>query len=106
MTQWVQSKTSSDVPIGTLAVNVVGCYLLGFLAAWLLTRPDHGESWSLFLRVGLLGAFTTFSTLGFETVELASNGNWRSAGLSLAGNLVLGILGVLLGSASARALAG
>lgn len=106
LTAWVQNKTTSDVPLGTMAVNVIGCFALGFLVAWLLSRPDSGENWSLFLRVGLLGAFTTFSTLGFETVELASNGNWRAAGLSLAGNLVLGFLGVFLGTASARALTG
>ncbi|MCL4160556.1 UNVERIFIED_CONTAM: hypothetical protein GTU68_063787, partial [Idotea baltica] len=88
MTVWVQSKTTSDFPIGTLSVNVLGCYMLGFLVAWLTQRPDHGENWSLFLRVGLLGAFTTFSTFGLETVELASNGHWRSAGLSLLGNFV------------------
>ncbi len=106
VTLWIQERSTSNVPLGTMAVNVIGCYLLGFLAAWLSSRADQGESWSLFLRVGLLGAFTTFSTLGFETVELAADGNWRAAGLSLAGNLVLGIFAVMLGSASARALHG
>ena len=103
MTLWIQERTSSPLPHGTMWVNVLGCFLLGFLATWLAARPEQGEHWPLFLRVGLLGAFTTFSTLGLETVQLFTDGEWRAALLSLGGNLLLGVLGIVLGGASARA---
>lgn len=104
LTLWIQGRTDSEVPYGTMAVNVLGCFLLGLLMAFLSTRPDHNEHWSLFLRVGLLGAFTTFSTLSFETVELLTRGEYRAGLLSLFGNLLLGGVAVVAGAFAGRAL--
>ncbi len=103
-TLWIQKRMQSDVPYGTMGVNVIGCLLLGFLAGWLQTRPEMSESWQLFLKVGILGAFTTFSTLGYETVTLYTDGEWRAASVSLLGNLLLGGVAVIAGAAAARAL--
>ncbi len=102
-TLWIQNRTPGTVPLGTMGVNVLGCLLLGLLAGWLEGRPGMSDNMQLFLRVGLLGAFTTFSTLGYETVVLAGEGEWGPAALSLLGNLVLGGGAVLAGLAVARA---
>ena len=56
---------------GTLLVNVIGCFLMGLLAGWLVGR-SHGEGWRLLLGVGLLGGFTTFSAFALDFAGL-----WR-----------------------------
>jgi fluoride exporter len=85
---------------GTLAVNVVGCFLLGYL----VQLPALAESRELrtALAIGLLGGFTTFSAFGYETVTFLQAGNWRLALLNILLNVVLGIAAVLLGMAAAR----
>ncbi len=67
---WCQRLSGGVFPVGTLAVNVLGCLLIGFVGAFLagplLVREEH----RLGLLVGLLGGFTTFSTFGWETFAL------------------------------------
>lgn len=101
---WVAERWPGPVPLGTLSVNVLGCFVLGLFASYLATRPGLSPQATLFLRVGLLGAFTTFSTLGIESVELLEQGNWRAAGLSILANLVLGLGAVAVGAGLARRL--
>jgi CrcB protein len=98
---WVQARSTSQVPWGTMSVNVLGCLLLGALMAYAKDRPV-GTELQFFLRVGVLGAFTTFSTLGYETVELFSTGRLREGLLSLFGNLLLGGVAVVVGSSLVR----
>ena len=57
--------------VATMAVNIIGCFLMGILAAWLMGR-EQGESWRLLLGVGLLGGFTTFSAFALDFADL-----WR-----------------------------
>ena len=102
---WVASRLEGALPYGTLAVNVLGCLLLGFLAAWVQARDGLSEEGQLFLKVGLLGAFTTFSTFGYEALELLEDGEWGAAAVYLLGNLLLGLGAVALGGWLARGLA-
>jgi CrcB protein len=102
MTLWVQRRLQSTVPVGTMAVNVLGCFLLGFLMAYVDRRPATSAELQLFVKVGLLGAFTTFSTLGYETVQLFQDGELQDGLVSLAGNFVLGLVAVVLGAGLAR----
>ena len=60
----------SEFPFGTLAVNVVGCLLIGLLNGLAETRQVIGPELRLFLMIGMLGGFTTFSAFGYETLEL------------------------------------
>ncbi|MBC8426022.1 fluoride efflux transporter CrcB [bacterium] len=67
-------------PVGTLAVNVLGCFLLGLLASLSLERWSVGPTTRAALLVGLLGAFTTFSAFSYETLVLMREGTiWRAA---------------------------
>jgi fluoride exporter len=88
-------------PYGTLVVNVGGCFLIGFLMAFFEERFVVQPLLRLFLTIGILGGFTTFSTFSFETVELLREGSTISALLnilfSLGGCLTATILGNLLG---------
>ena len=92
-------------PAGTLAVNVIGCFLLGLLV-FLLNAGSLAESWRTPLAIGLLGSLTTFSTFGYETFKLLETSNWSSALANVGSNLALGLLAVWAGVHFGRLLVG
>jgi CrcB protein len=95
----VQWLTGEKFPWGTLAVNVVGCFLFGLIWTLAEDRLVIAGQTRFIILTGFMGAFTTFSTFGFETGELLRDSQyWRAVGNVLANN-VLGILAVLLGLA-------
>jgi fluoride exporter len=72
---WSQRASgSSSFPVGTLVVNVVGCLTIGVLGALFAAPHRVREETRLFLMVGVLGGFTTFSSFAFETFSLADDG--------------------------------
>jgi CrcB protein len=83
-------------PLATLAVNATGCFAAGLFAAWYITSAAR-EDLRLFLVVGLLGGYTTFSAFGKETVLLAQAGQWGHAALNVALSNALCLAGVWLG---------
>lgn len=85
----VKSNVDSTVPAATLAVNVLGCFLLGLLTGLAISRAVP-EPWRGPLAIGFLGSFTTFSTFGLETVLLAERGQWAAAAANVALQLALG----------------
>jgi len=99
----VQRALGGAFPWGTLVVNALGSFLLGFLFVWLLER-SASESLRLLLTVGFLGAFTTFSTFSLETVRLFEEQAWGWALGNAAAQLLLGIPLAWLGAQLARAL--
>lgn len=89
-------------PWGTLVVNVTGSFLLGlFMGATASGRFLLDPAWRSFVGIGLLGAFTTFSTLSYETVEALRGGSPTHAVTMVLANLVLGVvfcwIGLFLG---------
>jgi CrcB protein len=93
----IRSVAGSQFPWGTWGVNLLGCVFFGWVYALAEHRSSLSDETRLVLLVGFAGAFTTFSTLAFDTVELARQGRWIAA----AGNLVLqnmlGCAAILLG---------
>lgn len=86
-------------PWGTLAVNLIGSFLIG--ALWgLFERIEVSQQMRHLLVTGMLGAFTTFSTYSLENLHLLRDGNWRYALLNIAVSTVGGLLLVLLGALS------
>lgn len=67
---WVQSRSGSLFPFGTLAVNVLGCLVIGALMALAVERESLSPNLRLLLVTGVLGGFTTFSAFGYETLAL------------------------------------
>jgi CrcB protein len=90
-------------PIGTLAVNVIGCFAIGFLMD-LAERSAFSAEARAFVFVGVLGGFTTFSAFGNETVALLRNGRSSEAFLNIAAHLVIGLGCVMLGRVLAQAI--
>ena len=90
-------------PWHTLGVNAAGALLLGLLMA-VLPDGDGAEAWRLFLGVGVLGGFTTFSTFSYETLSLAQHGAWASAVGYVLASVVLALSCVAAGYAIGRAL--
>lgn len=89
-------------PLGTLLVNLTGCLLIGFLAYWSEARDMLSAEDRLFIFVGFLGSFTTFSSFGHETLNLL-RGQLPWAALSnVVLHIVLGLLCVWLGLAAGR----
>jgi CrcB protein len=93
----VQHRTSSDFPSGTLAVNLVGCFLLGGIAQYGLTHLSIPPEWRIGITVGFFGAFTTFSTFSWEAVQLLQDGEWGRAATYVLTSVIGGLLAVVLG---------
>jgi len=96
MGAWIQAKDAVGFPWGTFAVNGLGSLLIGVVLGY-LTAVEAGPNLRLFLVVGILGGFTTFSTFSYEVVTLFQSGEWARAGLYAVGSLVLGVAAVLVG---------
>lgn len=92
-----QSSRSIDFPFGTLAVNVIGCFVIGFLAQLAEERGVFTSESRSFILVGILGGFTTFSSFGNETLNLARDSQMLNALANVGANVVLGLLAVWLG---------
>ncbi len=68
-----------EFPYGTLTVNVIGSFLIGAIYVFMVERHELPQEWRSFMVIGLLGAFTTFSTFSFETIALFEVGNINKA---------------------------
>lgn len=90
------------LPWATLAINILGCALMGLLFAYVLAHPDAHALWKPFLGAGVLGGFTTFSAFAGDAVVLAEGDAWPMA----AAYLVVTLVGCLGSFALARELSG
>jgi fluoride exporter len=91
-------------PIGTFVVNMVGCFLIGFMAHLAEEKGLLKDDLKLFVFVGLLGGFTTFSSFGHETVLLIRSGHYLYAACNAVFQVVLGLFFVWLGYLVVRAI--
>ena len=99
---WVYARFGDGFPTGTLAVNLIGCFFIGLVMEMTETRFLLPPAVKLFVTVGLLGGFTTFSTYSFETLALLRDGAPGLALLNGAGSLALGLVGVWVGMVAGR----
>ncbi len=89
-------------PYGTLVVNVLGSLLMGFLYIMLIDKLSLGPVWRAALLVGLLGAFTTFSTFSIETLNLMEEGELVKALLNVVLSVVLCLFAAWIGVLAGR----
>jgi CrcB protein len=98
---WLLRVLGPAFPFGTLAVNLVGCFLLGAVMQVALVTETLSPTLRLFLTVGVMGGFTTYSTFNYETLQYFEESAWLmgclNLGVTIASCLVAGVLGVLSG---------
>lgn len=97
LSAWLNPR-APKFPLGTLAANLIGGYVVGFAVAYFAARTDLAPEWRLFVITGFLGGLTTFSTFSSEVTQLLLRGDyWTGAGLGvahLAGSLMLTVAGI------------
>ena len=84
-------------PWATLAINVVGCLLMGVLVSYVLAHPARHQLWRPFLGAGVLGGFTTFSAFAGDAVLLADEGAWAASAAYVVTTLAGGLLALWVG---------
>ncbi len=95
---WVQNVSGSNTfPYGTLAVNIIGCLAIGLLTQLMETKQVFTPETRIFLFIGVLGAFTTFSTFGNETYHLLRDGQTLLSLANIGAHLFIGLSAVWLG---------
>lgn len=92
--RWI---SGGGFPYGTLTVNVIGCLVIGFLGGAMEMRQVLGPSQRMFLLIGVLGGFTTFSTFAYETLSLAHASELARAGVNVFAHVILGLVAAWLG---------
>lgn len=86
----------TSFPIGTLAVNILGCFVIGLLSQLAETHGLFSPETRSLLFIGFLGAFTTFSTFGNDTMNLFQNSPWLSI-TNVSAHIILGLIAVWVG---------
>lgn len=89
-------------PVATFLINVTGSFLIGLLAGWVATKGEDGEPWRLFLGVGVLGGFTTFSAYSLETMRMIERSDWLGAASYAIGSVIAGLVAVTIGMMLAK----
>ena len=86
--------TGSLLPVGTFAVNVVGCLVFGAVVGVSQQRVNLTPEVRAFVLVGVLGGFTTFSTYAFESFGLLRDGQFAAAAINIVGQVIAGLAGL------------
>jgi len=94
---WIGQRWGRVFPLGTLFINVSGSFFIALVMSLSTERLMVSPQWRLFLAVGFLGAYTTFSTFEFETGNLLRDGEWMMAGLNVALSVVAGFIALKIG---------
>ena len=95
---WIMAKYGGRFPLGTFIINVTGSFLVGVLMTLFTERLQPHPNWRLFLVVGILGGYTTFSSFEYETYQAVRDGARWMGMLYVVGSVLLGYLGVWLGA--------
>src|SRR5256714_1628385 len=93
---WVQERYGPSFPYGTLIINVTGSFILGLFAT-LAIRYAWNDHWRLLIAIGFVGAYTTFSTFEYETIQLVAEGSWARGLFNILASVVLGFLAAYIG---------
>jgi len=102
LSTWTQTVSKSiDFPYGTLTVNLIGCFVIGFLAQLAEERGVFTSESRAFVFIGILGGFTTFSSFGNETINLLRDSETLNALANIGANVIFGLIFVWLGRTTA-----
>jgi CrcB protein len=99
---WAAARFGADFPYGTLIVNVVGCFIIGAFMTVATERLIVSPYWRLFVTVGIVGGFTTFSSFSYETLHLLQEADALRAFYNVSLNVLVGFSATWLGIGLAR----
>jgi CrcB protein len=88
---------AKSFPLGTLVVNLIGCFVIGLLVQFGESRGLFSDESRSFIFIGILGGFTTFSSFGNETFNLMRSDQMMNAMINIGTNVILGLLAVWCG---------
>src|SRR5438046_9670844 len=94
MGTWIMAKYGGRFPLGTFVINVSGSFLIGVFITLLTERLQPHPNWRLFLVVGVLGGYTTFSSFEYEAYQAVRGGARWIALIYVLGSVALGYIGV------------
>lgn len=95
--QWAANRWGTAFPYGTMLANIAGSFFIAFFLTLATGKLSISPQARLFVAVGFLGGFTTFSSYALETFSLVGQSGWGVAALNFVGNNLLGLIGVFLG---------
>lgn len=95
-------KQTGGFPIKTMCINIIGSFIIGLVAAYSIKHSDFKQGLQLFLKVGICGGFTTFSSFALETMNLMDTGNKFYACLYPCASVLLGVAAVFIAEAIVR----
>ena len=96
---WIMARSGGRFPLGTFLINISGSFFIGLFMTLLTERLQPHPNWRLFLVVGVLGGYTTFSSFEYETLQAVRDGERWMGLLYVAGSVLLGYVAVWLGAA-------
>ncbi len=96
--KYIQDQLALSFPIGTLIVNIIGCFTLGVIYGLMERGEILSQDARIFLTIGFCGGFTTFSTFAYENVSLLRDGNFIQTALYIALSVFAGIIALYLGN--------
>ena len=99
---WIGQRWGRSFPLGTFTVNISGSFLIGFLMTLMAELFTENPQWRLFLVIGGLGGYTTFSSLQYETGKLVVDGELWYAALNMVLRVAVGFMALKLGEFTAK----
>ncbi|MDA8156163.1 MAG: fluoride efflux transporter CrcB [Actinomycetota bacterium] len=99
---WIGQQWGRSFPLGTFVINITGSFLIGFLMTLMAERLIENPQWRLFLVVGGLGGYTTFSSFQYETGKLVLDGEMGFAALNVILSVAVGFIALKLGDVVAK----
>ena len=96
----IQHRAGSSFPVGTMVINLTGCFLLGGVGEYALQHISISPDLRIGITVGFFGAYTTFSTFAYESSRMLEDGNWIKmvlyVSISVVGGILLAMTGIHL----------
>ncbi len=96
--RYIQDNLAMTFPIGTLVVNIAGCFILGIIYGFMERGELFSQEIRIFLTIGFCGGFTTFSTFAFENASMLRDGNFIQSALYIALSVFAGIVALYIGN--------
>ena len=102
LSEFVATRWPTIFPLGTFIINITGSFVIGFFLTFAAVRYELNPHWRLFIAVGFLGAYTTFSTFEYETLKLIEEGHLPTALFYVLSSVIVGLIAVWAGAAAGR----